>query len=438
MNHNKIFITVATAAMALSSSAQKQVYFEVKAPVVTQFATARSESDGSIIRKNPSANAPKLLELKAGNGETLKAWSTGPFDETWNANVGEWNKPTECHFINGPVEEEQDGWLKIPYIGYNGEPGWVSSKYCNISFVQPFMPENKPDYMTVFTDGGNYEGAYGYIVDDAGKADQPTVYLGRIKNGMLVCPYSHALPEPGASSGKKDISFAIKSSENGKYLSWTRGASDVDKTKIAQALQKNPSVVNYIFNEAISAEGADGRPSESKIFVSDKTIYGNATLSFTFFDSNSDRGDIADKNRIKKAEQKTPVANEEKESTLKEALAYENQETPAIDEDDPICVNAEQPAEFPGGMDALMKWLSENFRYPTIAIQNNVQGKVVVKMVIEKDGSIGECTVVKSVDKDLDGEALRLARSMPRWIPAKYKGKKVRTFFTIPITFQLQ
>lgn len=438
MNHSKIFITAAAAAMALSSSGQKQVYFEVKAPVVTQFATARSESDGSIIRKNPSANAPKLLKLKAGTGETLKTWSTGPFDETWNASVGEWNKPSECHFLNGPLEEEREGWLKIPYIGYNGEPGWVSSKYCNISFVQPFMPENKPDYMTVFADGSNYEGAYAYIVDDAGKADQPTIYLGRVKNGMLVCPYSYILPAPNSATGKKDISFAIKSSENGKYLNWSRGASESDKTMIAQALQKNPAVVNFMFNEAINAEGAHSYPAESRIFVPDKTIYGNATLSFAYVDYETDKDEVAYKKRVTEGSQDSPAADGEKESAKRETLAFGNQETPAAKDDDPICVNAEQPAEFPGGMDALMKCLSENFRYPAIAIENNVQGKVVVRMVIEKDGSIGECTVVKSVDKDLDNEALRLARSLPKWIPAKYKGQKVRSYFTLPINFHLQ
>lgn len=103
-----------------------------------------------------------------------------------------------------------------------------------------------------------------------------------------------------------------------------------------------------------------------------------------------------------------------------------------------IFVAVEQPAEFPGGQTALMKWLSQNIRYPEAAQQNDIQGRVIVKFVVEKDGSIGQASIVKGVDKDLDREALRVVKKMPKWQPGKNNGVAVRSYFNLPVTFKLQ
>lgn len=103
-----------------------------------------------------------------------------------------------------------------------------------------------------------------------------------------------------------------------------------------------------------------------------------------------------------------------------------------------IFVAVEQQAEFPGGQVALMKWLSNNIRYPESAQQNDIQGRVIVKFVVEKDGSIGAATIAKGVDKDLDREALRVVKRMPKWQPGKNNGVAVRSYFTLPVTFKLQ
>lgn len=105
---------------------------------------------------------------------------------------------------------------------------------------------------------------------------------------------------------------------------------------------------------------------------------------------------------------------------------------------DQIFQAVEQPAEFPGGQSALMKWLSSNIRYPESAQQNGVSGRVVVKFVVEKDGSISGATIVKGVDKDLDQEALRVVKRMPKWQAGKNNGQAVRSYFTLPVTFKLQ
>lgn len=106
--------------------------------------------------------------------------------------------------------------------------------------------------------------------------------------------------------------------------------------------------------------------------------------------------------------------------------------------EDQIFTAVEQQAEFPGGQAALMKWLSNNIRYPEAAQQNDIQGRVVVKFVVEKDGSIGAVSIVKGVDKDLDREAQRVVKKMPKWQPGKNNGVAVRSYFTLPVTFKLQ
>ena len=98
----------------------------------------------------------------------------------------------------------------------------------------------------------------------------------------------------------------------------------------------------------------------------------------------------------------------------------------------------EQQAEFPGGQAALMKWLSNNIRYPEAAQQNDIQGRVVVKFVVEKDGSVGHAEIARGVDKDLDREALRVVNKMPKWQPGKNNGVAVRSYFNLPVTFRLQ
>ena len=98
----------------------------------------------------------------------------------------------------------------------------------------------------------------------------------------------------------------------------------------------------------------------------------------------------------------------------------------------------EQPAEFPGGQTALMKWLANNMRYPESAQQNGVSGRVIVKFVVEKNGTLSGLEIAKGIDKDLDSEALRIVRRMPAWTPARVGGQPVRSSFTLPIIFRLQ
>lgn len=127
-------------------------------------------------------------------------------------------------------------------------------------------------------------------------------------------------------------------------------------------------------------------------------------------------------------------------TAVKEQVQVVEEPEPKIEKpkEEQIFVAVEQPAEFKGGTAALMKWLSNNVRYPEAAQQNGVQGRVIVKFVVEKDGSIGSPTILKGVDKDLDAEALRVVHRMPKWQPGKNNGQPVRSYFQLPVTFRLQ
>lgn len=98
----------------------------------------------------------------------------------------------------------------------------------------------------------------------------------------------------------------------------------------------------------------------------------------------------------------------------------------------------EENPEFPGGADELQKYLGSSIKYPDIAAENGIQGRVIVQFVVEKDGSTTAITIARGVDPSLDKEAVRVVKEMPRWKPGKQRGKPVRTKFTLPVVFRLQ
>lgn len=94
--------------------------------------------------------------------------------------------------------------------------------------------------------------------------------------------------------------------------------------------------------------------------------------------------------------------------------------------------------EFPGGQGALLQYLSKSIKYPVIAQENGIQGRVSCSFVVNKDGSIVDAEVIRGVDPSLDKEALRVINAMPKWSPGKQRGKPVRVKYTVPVTFRLQ
>jgi len=128
------------------------------------------------------------------------------------------------------------------------------------------------------------------------------------------------------------------------------------------------------------------------------------------------------------------------EETETEVVIAAPVEAPVEEEEEEVVfVVVESMPEFPGGQQALFKYLSDNVKYPVIAQENGIQGRVICQFVVNKDGSIVDVEVVRSGgDPSLDKEAIRVIKSMPKWKPGKQRGKAVRVKYTVPVNFKLQ
>jgi protein TonB len=134
----------------------------------------------------------------------------------------------------------------------------------------------------------------------------------------------------------------------------------------------------------------------------------------------------------------TVVEIVEVKEEVKEEVKVEEDKREEVEENVVFRVVETMPS-FPGGDAALMKFISDNVRYPAIAQENGIQGRAICQFTVEKDGSISDIQIVRSAgDETLDKEAKRVIKSMPKWSPGKQRGKAVRVSYTIPINFRLQ
>jgi len=107
------------------------------------------------------------------------------------------------------------------------------------------------------------------------------------------------------------------------------------------------------------------------------------------------------------------------------------------EDDEEFFMVVENMPEFPGGDLGLMKYIQKNVKYPAIAKEYNITGKVYVSFIVDRSGSVTNVKIVRGVDKNLDAEAMRVVKSLPRYTPGRQRGKAVRVMFTIPINFTL-
>lgn len=129
--------------------------------------------------------------------------------------------------------------------------------------------------------------------------------------------------------------------------------------------------------------------------------------------------------------------SEANKATIIDALPQIQQKEEVVEESE-IFVVVEDMPEFPGGETALRSFINKNVNYPVIAAENGIQGKVYVRFVVDKDGSVTNAEIARGIDPSLDQEALRVVRTLPKWKPGKQRGKPVRVSYTVPINFQLQ
>lgn len=127
---------------------------------------------------------------------------------------------------------------------------------------------------------------------------------------------------------------------------------------------------------------------------------------------------------ISPTEELLPVVPEIKEEAL-------------IDDQTPIIAPEIMP-EFPGGLEGLLGFLSRNIRYPALARQNGIQGRVYLSFVVEKDGTVSTIQILRGIGGGCDEEAIRVVENMPRWTPGRQNGRPVRVIYNLPVRFSLR
>lgn len=113
------------------------------------------------------------------------------------------------------------------------------------------------------------------------------------------------------------------------------------------------------------------------------------------------------------------------------------QEDVKADASDEVCLAPDKPAQYPGGEVAMMRWIAANLRYPPVAYENKIQGRVVLQIEISATGEVDKVNVIRDAAPDLNAEAVRVAKKMKGWVPGTYNGRPVRTKMNLPITFKL-
>jgi protein TonB len=137
-----------------------------------------------------------------------------------------------------------------------------------------------------------------------------------------------------------------------------------------------------------------------------------------------------------KVEESTIQASDDTNAAVEVKYTPVEVEEEEVDEQEIFTIVEEMP-EYPGGIAAAMKWIANELKYPAIAQENGVQGRVTVRFTINADGSVVDPVVVRGVDPHLDKEALRVIGKMPKWKPGKQRGKAVRVSYNLPVRFKL-
>ena len=169
-----------------------------------------------------------------------------------------------------------------------------------------------------------------------------------------------------------------------------------------------------------------------------------STIKFTPPGIKADK-DVREEEEIKTQEELTTsklaisvadVKGSESEDAIDIADLKDNKEV--IEEETEPYVAVEQMPQFPGGNEALLKFISTHLRYPVIAAENGIQGTVTLRFVVSPTGEITKVEVLRQLDPACDKEALRVIKSLPQWVPGKQNGKPVPVYFTVPVRFKLQ
>ena len=231
-------------------------------------------------------------------------------------------------------------------------------------------------------------------------------------------------------------------------FAWSKYSDYRAEIAAIEAKEQAEKMSQAMIEAAENEPEPEPEPEEQKfeqpeVVVPEEVLATVQVTQIAIVDADKVKNEVLDMEVQKEDNTARGVVNQEGQDDADKFVAVKEQVVvkepePEKPKEEEIFVAVEQQAEFPGGTAAMMKWLSNNIRYPETAQANDVQGRVIVKFVVEKDGSIGQATILKGVDKDLDKEALRVVKKMPKWQPGKNNGVAVRSYFNLPVTFRLQ
>ncbi len=172
-------------------------------------------------------------------------------------------------------------------------------------------------------------------------------------------------------------------------------------------------------------------------------LAANQYTDFTVTENEKDTEKALDITDLSENENQTGTVTNEDGKNMEDLGAKEMKEDVKVEAPKPVAVKeeiftaVEQPPTFPGGEQQLYKFIADNLRYPTVAQENGIEGRVIVQFVVQKDGSIGQVKIAKSVDPDLDKEAMRVVKKLPKFVPGKMNGQAVNVWYTLPVRFKL-
>ena len=190
-----------------------------------------------------------------------------------------------------------------------------------------------------------------------------------------------------------------------------------------KAIQKNEGISDIIAEEEMDITRQDETPLPPPPDVPPAVAEVLNVVENNVQVANNDLISSEDNEKVAQVQVYTPPA----------VVHEEEEESPQH-----IFVVVEEMPEFPGGQAELMSFIAKSIKYPVVAQENGIQGRVTCTFVVNRDGTIVDAQVVRGIDPALDKEALRVINSMPKWKPGKQRGKPVRVKFTLPVTFRLQ
>lgn len=273
---------------------------------------------------------------------------------------------------------------------------------------------------------GYYTGRNGYTRDFQ-KAYDYLMQAAELNNSDAECVLAH-MYENG-NGVEQDYTKAAE---------WYRKAADKNVVMAQNSL-------GYLYDEGLGVEqsfieaakwyrkAADNNNASAQYNIADMLVNGigvekDLQLALEYYKK-------ARTNGIQQAA--SEISKTERLIYIEQAKQRDNESGGSDSDQDYAVISVEQQPVFPGGNAALLEFLRKNVKYPAICRENNIQGRVIVSFIIDRDGSIQEPQIVKSVNSLLDQEALRVISIMPSWEPGLLDGKPVRVKYSVPINFRL-